>query len=248
MDIITASKRRRRFRLLRYFSTASAIMLCLVIVMLGMFYGRTARTYLITLGEQNNVALTQAFANSIWPQFEPFLTSALGLSTEQLREHPHTERLRRAIFALMEELSVVKVKVYTLDGRTVFSTQASQIGEDKSTNAGFRAAQSGQVASELTHRDTFSAFEQTIENRDVLSSYLPIRRGGPAHSIEGVFEVYTDVTPLLWNIQRTQRYVVLGVTAVLTVFYALLFGIMRHADRIIQRQHTALEVEITARE
>jgi hypothetical protein len=69
---------------------------------------------------------------------------------------------------------VVKIKVYNLEGVTVFSTELAQIGESKLDNAGFLAARSGVVASELTHRETFSAFEQEISDRDVFSSYVPI--------------------------------------------------------------------------
>ena len=185
MDGNSESPRPSRFRLIRYFSTTSALMFGIMAILLGMFYGRIARTHLITLGETNNVALTQSFANSIWPRFAPFLTSSSGLSAESLRAHPETELLRRAVLEQMAGLSVVKVKIYTLDGKTVFSTQASQIGDDKSTNAGFQSARNGQVASELTHRDTFSAFEQTIEDRDVLSSYLPIRRRMPPPTSKG---------------------------------------------------------------
>jgi signal transduction histidine kinase len=237
----TLQPRPGHFRLLRYFCTASVITFVLVTVVLGVFYDQITRNNLISLGEKNNVALTQAFSNSLWPQFAPFVTTVSNFSHDQLRAHPEIAKLRRAVLALMNDLSVLKVKVYNLDGLTVFSTQASQIGEDKSTNAGFLTARSGKVASELTHRDTFSAFEQTIENRDVFSSYLPIRRDGPTGQIEGVFEIYTDVTPLLHKIQQTKKRVVLGVTLILAVLYALLFVIVRHADRIIQRQNTALQ-------
>jgi signal transduction histidine kinase len=220
----------------------------IVILLLGMFYGRIARAHLIALGEKNNVALTQAFANSIWPQFAPFLTSSSSLKTEQLQAHPELARLRRTVIDLMDGLSVLKVKIYTLDGRTVFSTQASQIGEDKSTNAGFQAARKGTVASELAHRNTFSAFEQVIEERDVLSSYLPLRLQVSTRPIVGVFEIYTDVTPLLRHIKQTQVRVVLGVTLGLGILYAILFGIVGRADRLIRRQHNDLATEIVARQ
>ncbi len=52
--------------------------------------------------------------------------------------------------------SVVKVKIYNPQGLTVFSTQADQIGADQSANAGILKALSGDVASELTHRDSFN--------------------------------------------------------------------------------------------
>ncbi|MDH3445681.1 MAG: hypothetical protein OEN50_17270, partial [Deltaproteobacteria bacterium] len=235
--------------MLRYFSTASALLFCVVIVLLGMFYGHEARSHLISLGENKNIALTQAFANSIWPRFVPFFKEAPHLSAEQLRQHPDAARLRSAVLALMKGLPIVKVKVYTLDGRTVFSTQASQVGEDKAQNAGFQAARSGRVASELTHRDTFSAFEQTIEDRDVFSSYVPIRRDpSMSNAVDGVFEIYTDLTPLLQDINVTLWKVLIGMTLAFVGLYGLLFVIVRHADRVIQRQRSALEVEIAARE
>ena len=229
------------FRLLRYFSIMSFVIILVVSVLLGFFYRRIILQNLVELGEDKNVVLTQAFSNSLWPQFAPFVASVGELSPEVLREHLEIARLRQAVLALMQGLSVVKVKVYNLEGLTVFSTQASQIGENKSTNAGFRTARDGGVASELTHRKTFSAFEGTIEDRDVLSSYIPIRRGGLTGPIEGVFELYDDITPLLAYIERTQRRVVIAVISLLAALYTVLFYVVRHADRIIRRQHKALQ-------
>ncbi|MCI0423785.1 MAG: hybrid sensor histidine kinase/response regulator, partial [Acidobacteria bacterium] len=189
------------FKLLRFFSITSLIAFIIVTVLLGAFYRQTALTDLIELEESKNVVLAQAFANSLWPQFAPFVTSVSGLNGDELRARPETARLHQAVLAQMKGLSVVKVKVYNLEGLTVFSTEASQIGQDKSANAGFLSARSGRIASELTHRDTFSAFEGTIEDRDVFSSYIPIQRSGSTGTIEGVFELYSDVTPFLKKIE-----------------------------------------------
>jgi signal transduction histidine kinase len=219
----------------------SFVIIVVVSVLLGVFYRHITLQNLVELGENKNVVLTQAFSNSLWPQFAPFVASIAETKPEVLREHPEIDRLRRAVLTLMQDLSVVKVKVYNLEGLTVFSTEAQQIGENKSTNAGFRTARAGGVASELTHRKTFSAFEGMIEDRDVLSSYIPIRRSAPTGPVEAVFELYDDITPLLAYIKRTQRRVVIAVIGLLATLYAGLFYAVRHADRIIQRQHKALQ-------
>ena len=86
---------------------------------------------LITVGERNNVALTQTFANSLWTDFQPFVASATGMSGDELRADPETARLQEAVLALMDNLSVIKVKVYDLEGLTVFSTEAEQMGDEK---------------------------------------------------------------------------------------------------------------------
>ena len=69
----------------------------------------------------------------------------------------------------------------------MFSSEKGQIGEDKSDNMGFVIAKDGRVATELTYRGTFSAFERVVEKRDVLSSYVPVHNS--EHQIAGVFEI-----------------------------------------------------------
>ncbi len=224
------------FRLLRYFSIASLISMVLAAAVLGAIYRQLATRHLLELGESNNVALTQTLANSVWPQLRGFADAAGPLDIEALRRHPAIAGLRHSVVEQMRDTKMVKVKLYSLDGRTLFSTEAKQIGEDKSHNAGFLAARQGRPTSELTHRNQFSAFDQVLENRDLLSSYVALRRA-PEAPIEGVLEVYTDVTGLLGSIERGQRLVTLGVAAVLALLYGILFFIVRHADSVIKGQY-----------
>ena len=100
-----------------------------------------------------------------------------------------------------------------------------------------RGGRSGQIASELTHRDTFSAFEETIENQDVLSTYIPIYEHGPNSPVVGVFELYSNVTPFLLQINTTQRQLIIGVSLTLALLYGVLLLIVSHADSILRRQH-----------
>ncbi len=228
------TNKKKPFPLLRYFTITSLTAFVLVGVSLVTFYRQIAVRELTEIGESKNAALTQTFSNVIWPEFAPFLISASDLSADAIRAHPETARLRQVVFEQMQGLSVIKVKIYTLDGKTVFSTEESQIGEDKSENAGFLAARNGELASELTHRDTFSAFEGKIEDRDVISSYVPIQRGDSG--VEGVLEVYDDVTPLLENISISQRNIVIGVTVIMVLLYTALFLLIKRADNQIKQQ------------
>ena len=224
------------FRLLRYFSIASLASIVAAAALLGAFYRDAAVRTLVTMGESNNAALTRVLANAMWPQLVPYLGAAQDMPAAALREHPLREGFAASLLSHLRGLSVVKVKVYDLQGRTSCSTEARQIGEDKSANAGFRAARDGQVTSELTHRDQFSAFERVIENRDLLSTYLPVR-ATPDAPVFAVFEVYDDVTHFLARIEAAQRRMVAGVVAILCLLYGLLFLIVRHADGVMRRQY-----------
>jgi signal transduction histidine kinase len=239
-----------RFRLVRYFVLTSLAAFVIVTGALTYFYRKTAINDLTVLQESKNVALTQLFGNSVWDRFREFVARSPGRDADALKQDPDMPALKTAVQNLVKGLTVVKIKVFNLDGLTVFSSEEKQIGEDKKNNAGFRSAHAGVPASELTHRDTFSAFEGTVEDRDVISSYIPIRnpRSG---TLEGVVEVYDDVTPFLRQINRTQWVVAGGVIGALSLLFLALFAIVRRADRIIveqEREHLDTEAQLQQRD
>lgn len=216
--------------MLRYFSIASLLAIAAIALALGIGYERLARDNLITLSERNNQALTQLFANALQRDFAGFLSAAGNLQTEELQRHPMTAALHEFVLGKTRGLRIVKVKVYALNGKTIFSTEPAQIGADQSTNPGFVSARRGTPISELTQRDQFSTFEQTIFDRSLVSSYVPML-DATGETI-GVVEVYDDVTDKLELIagQRT-RISVIVVGALLALYLALLTIVLR-AERM----------------
>lgn len=224
------------FRLVRYFAIGSLISIVVATVALSVMFRSLAAGHIQELGETNNVALTQTFENFLWPELRGFAEAAKHLDDEGLRQHPEVAKLRAKLQDATRNTRVVKVKFYQLNGRTLFSTDPSQIGQYQTGNAGFIAASQGRTRSELTHRDRFSAFDHEIVDRDLLSSYIALRHSANA-PIEGVVEVYTDVTDLLNAVKKEQQFVTLCVAAVLSVLYGALFFIALRADRIITEQN-----------
>jgi hypothetical protein len=190
------------FKLLRYFSLTSAAAILSVTVVLVVLYRHNAVNDLVEIAERQNVELARALSNTIWPRFSAYVTGVSGLDGDALRARPETRQIHEALKTLSAGLPVLKVKIYNLDGLTVFSSQASQIGEDKSNSPSFLASvREGKPASKQAHEDRFSSLSGELLDRELVESYLPIRRGdGP---IEGVFELYSDVTPLMARIERT---------------------------------------------
>jgi len=225
----------RRFHLTRAYSIASLIGIGLVAIVLSWFYRTVSVDRILEHETQFNVELARAMINTLWPPHARFIANASWLPLERLATHPDVAALDRDVRQKVRGLNIIKVKIYNLDGLTVYSSEPKQIGEDKSSNSGFQLARSGTVASELVYRDHFSAFEQKIENRNVLSSYVPVTSVATGR-VEGVFEIYADVTAVVGDVQRTGNIVVGVVTGLSLLLYTFLLVIVRRADRIL-REH-----------
>jgi len=223
------------FNLSRYFSISSFIGIVIVVAVLSFFYRHVATNTLVEHETRANIALTTAFANSIWPTYKDFVKSQVVVDRDTLLGMREIQALRAEVLSKMKNLNVVKVKIYNLDGMTIFSTDAKQIGEDKSGNPGFLSAKSGKVISEIVFRNEFYAFEDVIVDRNLLATYIPLRQGNDT-PVEAVFELYSDVTDLVNKIETTQYQIVTGVLIALAVLYLFLYLIVKRADNIIKRQ------------
>ncbi|MGD2119478.1 MAG: EAL domain-containing protein, partial [Chromatiales bacterium] len=190
----------------------------------------------------SNADLSRIFANSIWDSYADFFARAAQLQPQQLAAQPETASLAAEVKRQMRGMRVVKIKIYDRSGLTVFSTDASQIGEHKGSNPGFQGALHGNVISKIVFRDKFNAFDEVIEDRDLLSSYLPVRLQ-PDQPIVAVFELYSDITTLLGEVQQTEYKIMALVTVLMLALYTFLLIYIRRADVLI-KQHEQEERDI----
>ena len=233
------------FQLRRYFSIASLLSIVAATIVLTIYSTSASVRHLREMGEHMNVDKAIMMSNIFEQRLVEFRDLVSALPANEIRNHPLTTALDSDVRRMMRGHEVVKVKIYNQSGKTIYSSDPNQIGEDKRENQGFIAARDGAPATELTHRDSFSAFEGVIEDRDVLSTYIPIRFSdtGP---VEGVFEIYEDVTGFLARISHARTEVVGVVSGILVLLYLVLFMIVQYADRILKRQANELRVAATS--
>ena len=170
-------------------------------------------------------------SNLVRPVYRELIDIDSAEISELGENYPAILQLDAEVKRLMRGSKLIKVKIYNLDGLTIFSTDPSQINQDKSDNGDFLSARAGKTVSNITFRDQFDTFEGMRSNIDVVSSYIPIgdrTLDGP----EAVFEVYSDVTDLMGQMQNLQWKIIVLVLGGVAVFYLLLFTSSRRMDRI----------------
>lgn len=229
------------FKLLRYFSITSLLSIAIAAALFGFCYRTIADRSLMETGEASNATVARALANSLSAQLTGYLATAGSMSAVQLQSHPAKEEFSSLVVKSIQGLSVVKLKVIDPRGLTLYSTSPNQISDDESTNPGFAAANAGNTTSELAHHDRFSAFDRTIDNADILSTFVPIRLAadGP---VSVVIEVYDDVTPLVARIEHVQWQVMVATAVVVGLLQMIMFVLVRHADAVIRRQYREREL------
>jgi len=216
--------------ILRYSQVIALAALVAVVVVLSLLYRGLVVDSLVESETDANIAFTKAFANAIWPVHAPFLRGAGSMPRADLQQHPQIATIEDALRPLANGLNVVKVKIYDLNGRTVFSTDPRQIGEDRSANQGFRRARDGYAASEITFRHRLDTWEGELADRNIIASYVPIHMH-EAEPVEGVFEVYRDVTPLMERMQRDQRRIIVGVLGAMGLVWLVVQLLLSHYQR-----------------
>ncbi len=215
----------------------SFVLIGLAGIALGWSAQYQAKRQLTDMAHRHNETMSQVFINKLWPDFSVFVAGSAGRSATELRQTVDTLGLQAKTSGLMINTNIIKVKVYNREGLTVFSTDASQIGENKRDNPGVTAALATHATSDLTHRNQFDSFEGTRTDVDVLFSYLPIRYDGQIH---GVIELYQDVTPFVQNLDQVLLEVVLGGALVMFVLYLVQLMVVRYAQGILHAQEGEL--------
>src|SRR5210317_995561 len=134
------------FKSNRYLIIASTIGI-LSIVCLMLLYRQLAYSFLVAHESRSNVAITEVISKVVWTGNQYLVDTGSIAGQKSGVDQAAIRQLDAEVRRLMRGSKLVKVKIYNLDGLTIFSTDASQINEDKSRNAGFLSAKSGNTAS-----------------------------------------------------------------------------------------------------
>ncbi len=226
-----------RFRLKRNFSIVSLIAIVSCALSLSFYYRHSTTSLLIQVEQSHNAILTQAIANALFPEYRDFLRRASSIPRQQLVEDPLSRRLHGEVQKIVSESPVLKIKIFDTRGKTLFSTDPSQTGKLKPADYdGRTVARTGAVISSISHRERFRGIDGSeLYDRTLLSSYLPIYNA-EGDRIDGVFEIYSDITERMQEIERQQLEVSGAVLLILGFLYLVLYLFVRRADLILIRQ------------
>lgn len=232
------------FRLTKYLFIVGLPLAVIIILLLTWMFRLVAFHDVQKVSEKSNVILTRAMANVLWPQIHGLVASLNEeKKLQQSTVEPHSEMAVDMIGVMLEEplselvtgTNVVKVKLFGLDGLTLFSSEAGQAGDVNPENyKGIANARAGEFTAYVRHYEQFPSMDGSVlRDRYVLSSYMPLRNT-TSREIEAVIEIYTDITNVYDQIHLSQYKFAMVLSSVFALVGFVLFIIVRYLERMVQ--------------
>jgi len=222
-----------KFSLRRQFMLTSFLILLIGMLVIGSFLNNRITANVLN----ETAAVTALFVNSIIsPQLQ-------NLVTEENIDASHLSELDRLLMDSSLKDQIVSFKVWSADGRIIYSPYADLIGNKYQIDHDLETALLGQVISELSSLDKPEHEYESQKWDYLIETYAPIRADsdGKVIAVAEFYQLPDRLDAQLKNAQ-IQSWLVVGIS---TFFmYLLLTGIVRKASNTIQDQQEELNQKI----
>ncbi len=206
-------------------------------MLLQLYSMRMLEWQLTSQGEEQHRELARSLSESLREFLLPLVRSGANLGRDELRNRLPVHQLDELLRSHYQGKAFLRLKIYRLDGVTVYSSDADQIGDDQSGNAGIKLAAQDIPVSSFIKRNEVNPFEGEVESRDMIQSYLPLH--DESNATAGVFEIYSDFSSLLNRLRTANNWLMLGISGVLGLFYCVMVWLFASIERAGQRQRKA---------
>lgn len=229
---------------LRQFMITSIVGMTVLLVSLLYFHVELSKGYLKVHLDTQNKNLAIVLRNSLL---------ADGLETALLKRKQEftvveSGQISKTLDKELRWVPVVKVKIYSKDAMVLFSTKQDEIGLSAKNNKAVLSSLSGSSMSGLVHRNHVNDFDNLVETLSLHQQYIPIKNQ-QTKEVLGVFEIYTDISKILNNLDDKQRIIFWSIGGILFMFYLALAFSFLSTHRLlrketVQRQAHLNELEV----
>ncbi|MEK7808872.1 MAG: sensor histidine kinase, partial [Chloroflexota bacterium] len=220
--------------LARQFLLMSFLILCMGMIIIGVWVGRQ-----IEIGVANRTAaVTALYVDSF---IAPHLQDLNH--TDQLNAD-HLNALGSLISGTPLGQRIVAFKVWSAEGRILYSTNPSLIGRKFKLSPALAAAFAGEVQTEISNLEEPENEYERLKWQRLIETYAPIRARG-ASNILAVSEFYQTTDDLDREVRaaQTQSWIVVGAATI--AMYLLLAGLVGRASNTIVVQQNDLRDKVS---
>ncbi len=226
------------FRLVKYFTFTSLIVIFSGTIVLTMLNTHWARTMEREKSEKYALLLVENLNHQIFMQF--IIPVALKYGEIKLRRKEQFEHLDKVVRTTLHSFKVEMVNIYDMNETVSYSFDKDLLGKKNLGGAAFQKALLGQSVSKQVQRGNFFEILLGFPKESRIITFAPLRAERPLSTISGpvlgVFEIIQDLSEENKAIFRFQIYVIITSTVVMALLFLVLLFVVKRGEGIIQRR------------
>jgi signal transduction histidine kinase len=246
MNLQTAEEKIKPFRLVKYFTFTSLIVIFLGTLVLSLLNTHWAKTMQQKKSEDYASLLIENLNHQVFLQF--IIPVALKFGKIRLSDQEQFERMDKVVRSTLHSFKVDMVNIYDMDNTISYSFDHSLIGKENSGGKGYEDAILGRSTSKLIQSGNWFRILLGIPQDSRLITIAPLRAEQPLSRISGpvlgVVEIVQDLTEDYKAIFDFQIRVITTSSVVMgALFLALLFVVKRGESIIEKRAQERLKLK-----
>ena len=226
------------FRLVKYFTFTSLIVIFSGTIILSILNSHWARTMQREESEKYALLLIENLNHQIFLQFAvPVVLKYGGIS---LREKEQFERLDKVVRSTLHSFKVEMVNIYDMKETVSYSFDKSLIGKKNYGGAAFNKALLGETVSKQVQAGNMIEILLGFPKQSRLITFAPYRFEKPLSTLSGpvlgVIEIVQDMSDEYKMIFKFQIDVIITSTIVMAVLFFVLIFVVKRGEGIIQKR------------
>ncbi len=226
------------FRLVKYFTIASLIIIFVGTIILSVLNIQWARRLQLEKNKDYALLLIENLNHQIFLQF--VIPTILKKNRIQLREKSQFELMDKVVRSTLHGFNVDMVNIYDLRNTISYSFDQDIIGRKNAGGTHYQSALNGERNTQLEQRGGFMQLLIGIPEESRIVTYAPLRAEKPLSRIPGpvlgVVELVQDMSSEYKAIFRTQIRVILTSSAVMLLLFLFLLQVVRKGEAIMEQR------------
>jgi two-component system, NtrC family, sensor histidine kinase HydH len=226
------------FRLVKYFSLSSLVLIFVGTFVLSMLNTHWIRSMQLSKSEEYALLLIENLNHQVFMQF--ILPVGLQYGKIELRDKEQFDLMDRVVRSTMHSFKVDLVNIYGVRDIIAYSFSRDLVGLENLGGASFQNALDGNASSKFVQTGGFWELVLGVPKEIKIITVAPLRAEKPlsmlAGPILGVVEIVQDLSDDYKGIFRFQVMTLLTVSGVMLILFLTMIFVVKRGEGIIQKR------------
>ncbi|MBC8393703.1 MAG: two-component sensor histidine kinase [Deltaproteobacteria bacterium] len=226
------------FRLVKYFTFTSLVVIFFGTIVLSLLNTRWARNLQLQKSEDYALLLVENLNHQVYLQF--IIPVFLRYGKIQLRDKEQFEHMDKVVRNTLHSFQTEMVNIYDMNNIISYSFDQSLVGKKDVGGTAYQNAVSGQSTSKLIQRGSFWEMALGFPKESKLITFAPLRTekrlsriSGP---VMGVVEIVQDLSEDDKTIFSFQVYIIITCSVIMGVLFLVLLFIVKRGEGILEKR------------